>query len=267
MHIQFYKYQGTGNDFVILDNRQNIYSGLTRGQVSLLCDRRFGIGGDGLMLLNLKDGYDFEMVYYNADGGESSMCGNGGRCLVKFAYDLGIRKSIYRFIAVDGEHEAEIDLDGIVSLKMKNVDGIKINHGDFILDTGSPHYVKMISNVMDYDVSKKGREIRNSPQFIDEGINVNYVEQRNDDEIIVRTYERGVEDETFSCGTGVPAAALVCYHNENGFNDVTVHTKGGKLTVEYDRVNDNHYENIWLCGPADKVFEGQITLFDEAMSR
>lgn len=262
MHIQFCKYQGTGNDFVILDNRESIYTGLTKEQVALLCDRRFGIGADGLMLLNLKEGYDFEMIYYNADGGESSMCGNGGRCLVKFAYDVGIRKSIYHFIAVDGEHEAEIDPDGIVSLKMKNVNGIRVSHGDFILDTGSPHYVKMISNVMNYDVFKKGREIRNSAPFADEGINVNYVEQKNEDEIIVRTYERGVEDETFSCGTGVTAAALVCFHNENGYNDVTVHTKGGKLTVEYDRISDTHYENIWLCGPAEKVFEGELIIPD-----
>jgi diaminopimelate epimerase len=260
MEIQFYKYQGTGNDFIILDNRELAYSGLNTEQVNFLCDRRFGIGGDGLMMLNLKEGYDFEMIYFNADGRESSMCGNGGRCLVKFAYDLGIHKNVYRFLAVDGDHEAEIDPDGTVSLKMKNVSGIKISHGDFILDTGSPHYVKMIRNVMEYDVYRKGKEIRNSPAFVEEGINVNYVEHKNDEEIIVRTYERGVENETFSCGTGVTAAALVCYHNENGFNEVTVHTRGGKLTVEFDRLDDDHYENIWLCGPAEKVFEGRMEL-------
>lgn len=260
MQIQFYKYQGTGNDFIILDNRDQVYSELTTDQVSLLCDRRFGIGADGLMMLNLKEGYDFEMVYYNADGRESSMCGNGGRCLVKFAHNIGIRKDMYYFLAVDGEHEAEIALDGIVSLKMKNVNGIRVSHGDFILDTGSPHYVKIVRNVMEYDVLRKGREIRYSSAFAEEGINVNYVEQKNDDEIIVRTYERGVENETFSCGTGVTAAALVCYHNENGFNDVTVRTKGGKLTVEFDRINDDQYENIWLCGPAEKVFEGNVLL-------
>jgi diaminopimelate epimerase len=260
MQIQFYKYQGTGNDFVILDNREQAYSDLTTAQVNFLCDRRFGVGADGLMMLNMKEGFDFEMIYYNADGRESSMCGNGGRCLVKFAYDMGIRKEMYHFLAVDGEHEAEIDLNGIVSLRMKNVEGIRVSHGDFILDTGSPHYVKMIKDVMDYDVFRKGKEIRYSSAFAEEGINVNYVEQKDDDEIIVRTYERGVENETYSCGTGVTAAALVCYHNENGFNDVTVHTKGGKLTVEYDRIDDNHYENIWLCGPAEKVFEGKIEL-------
>lgn len=260
MQINFYKYQGTGNDFIILDNREGVYGDLTREQVNHLCNRRFGIGADGLMLLNTKSEYDFEMVYYNADGGESSMCGNGGRCLVKFAYDIGIRKSVYHFLAVDGEHEAEIDTDGIVSLRMKNVSDIRVSHGDFILDTGSPHYVKLIPDVMKYDVLRKGRELRYSTPFAEQGINVNYVEQTKDDEIIVRTYERGVEDETYSCGTGVTAAALVCYHNENGFNDVTVHTKGGKLTVEYDRLDDDHYENIWLCGPAEKVFEGMIEM-------
>lgn len=260
MQIQFHKYQGTGNDFIILDNRDRKYQDLTKDRVNLLCDRRFGIGADGLMLLNLKDRYDFEMIYYNADGLESSMCGNGGRCLVKFAYNIGIRKETYHFVAVDGEHEAEIDLDGIVSLHMKNVKGIRTNHGDFILDTGSPHYVKMVANVMEYEVYKKGKEIRYSPSFTEGGINVNFVEQKNDDEIIVRTYERGVEDETLSCGTGVTAAALVCYHNENGFNDVTVHTRGGKLTVEFDRIDEDHYENIWLCGPAEKVFAGTIEI-------
>lgn len=260
MNIQFYKYQGTGNDFIILDNRTGIYSDLTNEQVKLLCDRRFGIGGDGLMLLNIREGYDFEMIYYNADGREGSMCGNGGRCLVKFAYDVGIRNELYHFLATDGDHDAEIDADGIVSLKMKDVQGIKVSHGDFILDTGSPHYVKIISDVMEYDVYKKGKEIRYSPPFAEQGINVNYVEQTDDDEIIVRTYERGVEAETYSCGTGVTAAALVCYHNENGFNDVTVRTRGGKLSVEYDRIDEDHYENIWLCGPAEKVFAGTIQM-------
>lgn len=260
MHIEFFKYQGTGNDFVILDNRKLAFEHLTNEQVKFLCDRRFGIGADGLMLLNLKDGYDFEMVYYNADGNEGSMCGNGGRCLVKFAHDMGIRRSVYRFAAVDGDHEAEIDPDGTVSLKMQDVTNIRITHGDFVLNTGSPHYVKMITNVLDYDVYNKGRQIRNSAAFAEEGINVNYVEQRTDDEIIVRTYERGVEAETYSCGTGVTAAALVCYHNENGFNEVTVHTKGGKLSVEYDRIDDDHFQNIWLCGPAEKVFTGTMEL-------
>ncbi|WEK33564.1 MAG: diaminopimelate epimerase [Candidatus Pseudobacter hemicellulosilyticus] len=260
MEIQFFKYQGTGNDFVILDNRSGSYTQLTTQEVNAICDRRYGIGADGLMLLNTREGYDFEMIYYNADGRPSTMCGNGGRCLVKFAWHQGIRKNSYHFIAADGDHEAEIDDDGTVALKMKDVKLIKDFHGDFVLDTGSPHYVKMVSDVMEMDVFRKGTDIRNSQPFAKEGINVNFVEQKKEDEIIVRTFERGVEDETYSCGTGVTAAALVCYHNERGFNDVTVFTKGGRLTVEYDRINDDEYENVWLCGPAERVFEGRMTV-------
>jgi diaminopimelate epimerase len=200
------------------------------------------------------------MKYYNSDGRESSMCGNGGRCLTKFAWHMGIHKPMYHFLAVDGDHEAEIDDDGTVSLKMKDVKGIKEYHGDFILDTGSPHYVKMVHNVGDFNVYQKGHDIRNSNAFAKDGINVNFVEQNDDDEITVRTYERGVENETLSCGTGVTASALVCYHNEIGFNNVTVNTQGGKLSVEFDRLDDDAFNNIWLCGPAEKVFEGFISI-------
>lgn len=261
MQINFHKYEGTGNDFIILDNRSLSYSSLNTEQIKKLCDRRFGIGADGLMMLCNKDGYDFEMKYYNADGQEGSMCGNGGRCLVKFAHAGGIRKSEYKFWAVDGEHEAEIDPDGTVSLKMKDVDKVRQFHGDFILNTGSPHYIKMVDNVMNMDVYQKGRNIRYSKEFEQEGINVNFTEQLADeDKIIVRTYERGVEDETYSCGTGVTAAALVCWHNENGFNDVEVKTLGGKLNVEFDRLDDDRYVNIWLSGPANKVYEGMVVV-------
>jgi len=258
MKMHFYKYQGTGNDFIILDNRNWSYTALTTERVKALCDRRFGIGADGLMLLNSKTGYDFEMKYYNADGREGSMCGNGGRCLVKFAYEAGIRKEHYRFSAIDGDHEAELESEGTVRLKMKDVTGIREYHGDFILDTGSPHYVKIVSDVMDYDVFDKGMEIRHSADFAKEGINVNFVEQKDPDDIIVRTYERGVEDETLSCGTGVTASAIACYHNEIGYNHVTVVTRGGKLVVEFDRADDNNFRNIWLSGPAEKVFEGEV---------
>ena len=258
MKIHFQKYQGTGNDFIIIDNRDNHIAQLDTDSIKLLCDRRFGIGADGLMLLNQKAPYDFEMKYFNADGRESSMCGNGGRCLVKFAYSLGIHKSRYHFMAIDGEHEAEIDDNGTVRLKMKDVKKVVEIYGDYILNTGSPHYVKLVHEVMQCDVVKKGRDIRNSSDFEKEGINVNFVEQTEPDEITVRTYERGVEDETLSCGTGVTASALVLYHNDVGFNDVTVNTRGGRLTVEYDRMADGSFENIWLCGPADKVFEGDV---------
>ena len=261
MDIHFYKYQGTGNDFVILDNRKKAYYNLDEKQVKFLCDRKFGIGADGLMLLNESNAYDFEMKYYNSDGREGSMCGNGGRCLVKFANHMGIKKTNYRFIAVDGEHEARIDDEGRVSLQMQDVPNIKEYFGDFILNTGSPHYVQLVKDVMTLDVFKKGRDIRYSKNFELEGINVNFVEQVDkEDKIIVRTYERGVEDETLSCGTGVTAAALVCYHNDNGFNRVEVQTLGGKLSVEYDRLMESGFENIWLSGPAEKVFEGDISL-------
>ena len=260
MIIQFAKYQGTGNDFVILDNRDNKYDSLTKKQIEFLCDRRFGIGADGLMLLNTHANYDFEMKYYNSDGRESSMCGNGGRCLTKFASDMGLILSDYKFIAIDGEHEASINTDGTVALKMNDVDDIKYDHGNFILDTGSPHFVTMANDVMHLDVFKKGREIRYSDEFKEEGINVNFVQQTEEpDKIIVRTYERGVEDETYSCGTGVTACALVCYHNDNGFNRVEIQTKGGQLSVEYDKLGDS-FKNVWLNGPAVKVFEGMVDL-------
>lgn len=258
MTLHFYKYQGTGNDFIVADNRKNELS-LTTEQINNLCDRRFGIGADGLMLLNQIAGFDFEMKYYNADGKPGTMCGNGGRCMTKFAYHLGIHRELYRFLASDGVHEAEIDIDGIVSVRMKDVTTFRKFHTDFLVDTGSPHYIKMTTNVMELDVFKKGSEIRHSKEFEEEGINVNFVEQAEEvDKIIVRTYERGVEDETLSCGTGVTAAALVCYHNENGFNEVEVTTLGGKLSVEFDKTDEYKFENIWLCGPAEKIFEGTV---------
>jgi len=256
MIITFYKYQGTGNDFVILDNRDGKIH-LDQHQVKKICDRRFGIGADGLMLLNANDGYDFEMKYYNADGRESTMCGNGGRCLVKFAYQMGIHKPNYLFIAVDGEHEAYIQDNGWVNLKMKDVDGIEEHFEYSILDTGSPHYVKPVSDIMNHDVVHEGKSVRYNDRFKKAGINVNFVEA-NEDKIYVRTYERGVEDETLSCGTGVTASALVFAHNDNGFNHVNVQTPGGNLAVEFYKLGDNKFNDIWLCGPADFVFQGQM---------
>jgi len=260
MQTHFYKYQGTGNDFVILNNLDGKYNNLTNEQVKRLCDRRFGIGADGLMLLNRHPEYDFEMTYYNADGRESSMCGNGGRCLTQFANDMGILKNDYVFQAIDGRHEASIETNGTVALKMKDVASIQYAHGDYIVDTGSPHYIKMVGDLDAMDVVRKGRDVRYSREFSEKGINVNFVQETDQaDEIRVRTYERGVEDETLSCGTGVTAAALVCSHNDAGFNRVEVQTRGGRLAVEYDRI-DGRYENIWLIGPAQKVFEGTIEI-------
>lgn len=261
MRTEFFKYHGTGNDFVIIDNRNGHDLKLSQDQVKKLCDRKFGIGADGLMLLNDKPGFDFEMVYFNSDGRVGTMCGNGGRCLIKFAETIGIQKETYKFIATDGEHEARIDTNGIIYLKMNDVDMLVNHHGDFLVDTGSPHYIKLVPQLATFDVVKKGREIRNSREFEKEGINVNFVEQLDEpDKIFVRTYERGVENETLSCGTGVTAAALVCYHNENGFNEVEVKTLGGRLNVEFDRVDDGKFRNIWLCGPAERVFAGTIEI-------
>lgn len=258
MKIDFFKYQGTGNDFVILENRDNRYDNLSTAQVKQICNRRFGVGADGLMLLCNHDTLDFEMIYYNADGNKSSMCGNGGRCLVKFAKHQGMYKVTYRFMAVDGPHEAEIDMHDIVRLKMQDVQSVEFHTGHAILNTGSPHFVKFARNVEDIDVLETGRNIRYSKPFKKDGINVNFVEPTNEDGIYVRTYERGVEDETMSCGTGVTAAALMNAHNERGFNRVEVKTPGGRLSVEYNKINEDHFENIWLCGPAELVYKGEI---------
>ena len=258
MKLEFYKYQGTGNDFIIIDNFNRQAPVLTPKQIKHLCDRRFGIGADGLMLLNKKEGYDFEMIYYNADGNQSSMCGNGGRCIVKLAHHAGIHKNNYHFYAIDGAHEAEIDIDNTVRLKMNDVNEVLYHGGYATLNTGSPHFVKFAANVKNIDVFDSGRTIRNSDAFIKDGINVNFVETISEDSIYVRTYERGVEDETLSCGTGVTAAALVSAHNDNGFNTVDVKVPGGRLRVEFDKVDDQHFENIWLCGPAEFVFKGEI---------
>jgi diaminopimelate epimerase len=259
MTIEFFKYQGTGNDFVILDNRLARYGSLSREAVKSLCDRRFGIGADGLMLLNNREGVDFEMKYFNADGGESTMCGNGGRCLVKAASDLGLKAPLYRFHAIDGLHDATIETDGMVCLRMKDVRGIS-DHGDhFILDTGSPHYVMPVNGVADMDVYEKGHAIRYSSPFAAEGINVNFIEKSAATAtIVVRTYERGVEDETLSCGTGVTAAALVSYAAD-GLNEIEVHTRGGRLQVRYVKDGD-FYHDIWLKGPAERVFTGTIDI-------
>ena len=214
------------------------------------------------MLLRTKEGYDFEMIYYNADGKRGTMCGNGGRCIVKFASKLGLKKDEYIFLAVDGEHRAKVNLNKEVSLKMNDVFNITFDKDHFILNTGSPHYVKYVRDLQNFDVVNEGKKIRNSKEFAEEGINVNFVEEIDKDTIYVRTYERGVEDETYSCGTGVTAAALIAAHNDNGFNRVEVKTKGGDLNVEFQKVSENEFRNIWLSGPALFVFKGEMKIKD-----
>ena len=252
--MEFYKYQGTGNDFVMIDNRNLDFPKNTE-IIKKLCDRRFGIGADGLILLENDDKYDFKMVYYNSDGNESTMCGNGGRCLVAFAFFLGLFEKRCQFIAIDGEHEAEVH-NGIVKLKMINVNEIKNIHQDFELNTGSPHYVKYIENISDFNVFEEGKAIRNSENYKEKGINVNFVEKISPEEIYVRTYERGVEDETYSCGTGVTASALT-FLRKNNLNSIKVKTLGGNLKVYADK-NEDSFCNIWLEGPAKQVFKGKV---------
>ena len=254
--MEFYKYQGTGNDFVMIDNR-DLQFPKDQKIIKKLCDRRFGIGADGLILLENDPQYDFKMVYYNSDGGESTMCGNGGRCLVAFAFFLDIFEEKCTFIAIDGEHEAEIK-NGIVKLKMIDVENISLDGNDSVLNTGSPHYVKYVNNIDLFNVFAEGKQIRYSPTYQEKGINVNFVEKISNEEIFVRTYERGVEDETFSCGTGVTASALT-FLEKNNLNTVKVETLGGKLKV-YAEKNGESFLNIWLEGPAKQVFRGKIDL-------
>ncbi len=260
MQLSFYKYQGTGNDFILIDNRTNEIS-LTTEQIHFLCDRRFGIGADGLMLLELEPGSDFKMVYYNSDGNPSSMCGNGGRCITAFAKHLGIIKNTAKFLAIDGLHDATIDENEIVSLKMQDVKNIEVGDDYFYLNTGSPHFVKFINNVENFDVKNMGALIRYNDRFKEEGTNVNFIE-RVEDNLFVRTYERGVEDETYSCGTGVTAAALVAAIKgiSNGKNNCLIKTLGGNLEVKFERVLEQNFYNIWLIGPAQRVFNGTIEI-------
>lgn len=256
-NIPFYKYEGTGNDFVLVDQRQEIY--LTRQDTNLIehiCNRRFGIGADGLILLQNVEDYDFEMIYFNSDGRESTMCGNGGRCIAAFANYLGVAGDHCRFLAIDGPHEAKI-IGNWVELKMSNVTDVEIGDGSFVLNTGSPHYVVFVEDLSDINIVESGQVIRYSDRFRKEGINVNFVE-KTDGGIEVATYERGVEDETLSCGTGVTAAAL-SYHLANpnlNASEVAISTKGGQLKVRFEKGKEKGFENIWLCGPANRVFEG-----------
>jgi diaminopimelate epimerase len=264
MLIEFYKYHGTGNDFVIVDNRADSFSA-TREQIALLCHRRFGIGSDGLMLLNNSSHADFEMKYYNSDGNPSSMCGNGGRCIVAFAARMGLITKKTAFIAPDGMHEAVIlnnESDtSVISLKMADVASISKVKKDYILNTGSPHFVRFVNDVSDYEVVDEGRSIRYFEDYSLEGINVNFV-SAHEDYIFVRTYERGVEDETLSCGTGVTAASLAwATVNELDAGTVNVHTNGGNLKVSFEK-HGRVFSEVFLEGPAQFVFKGTIEIDD-----
>lgn len=258
MNIKFQKYQGTGNDFIIIDNRQGLYE-LSRDIVRLLCDRKFGIGADGLMLLEQCEQTDFRMRYFNADGGEATLCGNGSRCIVDFAYRLGLFEQTTRFMAADGEHEGQMTKNG-VKVKMHDVKDILVTPEYSYLNTGSPHYVKIVEDAFQIEVVKEGRKIRYSTAFAPEGTNVNFITP-TDNYLKVATYERGVENETLACGTGCVASALtLALRNRDTKNVYHIQTKGGKLKVSFERRPDNSFTNIWLEGPAEKVFTGEIEI-------
>lgn len=258
MDIHFYKYQGAGNDFVIADNR-NAGIALSKEQISFLCNRHMGIGADGLMLLENAEGFDFRMVYYNSDGNESTMCGNGGRCIAAFAKHIGVIGDSANFVAIDGAHTAAIDADGTVHLAMQNVTGIDFADNHAVLNTGSPHYVTWVDDVDGTDVFHNGRDIRNRAVFQPKGINVNFV-QPTDNGIKVRTYERGVEDETLSCGTGVTASAIATVGDAVGKFDTAIYTPGGLLRVSFTKDNPQTAKDVILTGPAQLVFEGDVRL-------
>lgn len=258
--IKFSKYQGAGNDFVVIDNRSGFFNRNDDKLVHSLCDRRFGIGADGLMLLQHNENFDFEMVYYNADGGEASMCGNGGRCIVAFARDLGIIHDKTVFLAVDGVHQAYIQ-DDQVDLSMIEISSIQRDGDAYVLNTGSPHYVIWADDLKNSNVYEAGFAIRNSATYQKEGINVNFVEQEGDG-YFVRTFERGVEDETLACGTGATAAAIAIalHHGLAGKQEIPIRVLGGQLYISFDK-QGQRFTEVRLKGPAKLVFEGLFSPF------
>ena len=257
METTFYKYQGTGNDFVVIDNRTLFFPKEDERLVAHLCHRRFGIGADGLILLEDDTDTDFKMVYFNADGKEGSMCGNGGRCIVAFAKFLGVIGEVTRFMAVDGLHEASVNED-IISLKMQDVSEIHEKPNAIFLNTGSPHHVQLVSDIENFNVVKEGAKLRYGI-YGETGSNINFVEQGASDTFKVRTYERGVENETLSCGTGVTAVALAMHHSGKVDGEsVNIDAVGGRLKVDF-KLDQGTYHQIYLTGEAKQVFKGTIS--------
>jgi diaminopimelate epimerase len=258
--LRFYKYQGTGNDFLLGDNRNGQYGILTAAQIEKLCDRRFGIGADGFVLLEPAPNKDFSMRYFNANGKPGSFCGNGARCTIQFAHHLAIVKDEYFFSAADGDHCARREADGTISLLMRPVTALHPHQDGVFADTGSPHLVVMVEDLDNVDVVVAGRSIRYNDTYRETGINVNFVQRTDDPTTIrVRTYEREVEDETYSCGTGSVAAALAVADQTSGPQQIGVQTKGGNLFVRFTK-QPSEYSDIWLRGPAVFVFETTLDL-------
>lgn len=260
MRVTFYKYQGAGNDFVMLDNRFMCFLKDDSSLVAKLCDRRFGVGADGLILIEKSAEADFSMVYYNADGNESTMCGNGGRCAVAFAKELGIVDRVCEFIAVDGIHYAELFDRNLVRLKMRDVAKVnRVGQGYFV-DTGSPHHIEFVDNVEDWDVYVEGRKLRWDDRYQPGGTNVNFVSMGKDNTWHMRTFERGVENETLSCGTGAVAVAIVLHRRGMLMeNEVELKVSGGKLRVNFIPKAEA-YTEIFLNGEAQQVYKGEINL-------
>lgn len=256
-NIQFYKYQGTGNDFIMIDNRNLLFDGGEHHLITRLCNRRFGIGADGLILIQNHPDCDFEMVYFNADASQS-MCGNGSRCAVKFAQKLNIIQDHCTFMAIDGLHEATIS-NGHIKLKMGDVSQVDKVEDDYYINTGSPHYVKFVNHIDKFPVYEAGKAIRNSEPYKAKGTNVNFVSLNGHNKIFVRTYERGVEDETLSCGTGVTACALAASFSDY-VSPVKVETLGGALEIAFLQETDGSFRDIYLSGPAEEVFSGTISI-------
>jgi diaminopimelate epimerase len=261
LKIVFYKYQGTGNDFVMLDGRSKKFVLPSEKQINQLCHRQFGIGADGLIVICKSKKADFEMLYFNADGKPGSMCGNGGRCAIAFAKELGLIKTKTQFLAYDGAHEGAIDNKGAVTIRMSDVKGISKEGQDFELNTGSPHYIIFKKEIYKLDVFSEGQKIRYNKVYSDKGINVNFVDIRKND-LYVRTYERGVENETLSCGTGVTAAAIAFANLEKKKKNYTIkiQTLGGNLKVSFKTKDHNLFTEIQLTGPATQVYQGQINI-------
>lgn len=259
MKINFSKYHGAGNDFVIIDNRDKSFPKSTK-LINHLCNRHFGIGADGLMLLESSPDADFLMQYYNSDGNESTMCGNGGRCITLFAKKVGIIGMSTHFTGIDGVHESHIDSENIINLKMQNVSSIEIGNDYYFLDTGSPHYVRFVDDVQKVDVFSQGKQIRNTFNLQNGGTNVNFIDYK-DGIINIRTFERGVENETLACGTGTVASTIAYYLHTKKFEpEYRIQTQGGTLYVKFNVINERTFNNIWLKGPAVHVFDGEIEI-------
>jgi len=262
MLVQFSKYHGTGNDFLMVDGREQDTSIFDTKVIKRLCDRRFGIGGDGLIILEESKHFDFTMRYFNADGREGTMCGNGGRCITAFARALGICGVQTTFEGIDGVHEASILSNGEIRLKLIDVSEIDRLEDGYLLNTGSPHFVNFVSKLEQIEVEREGAEIRHQSRFGKGGVNVNFVELGPaTNEITVRTFERGVEGETWSCGTGVAAAAISAFFHSGTDNlSYQVHTRGGKLNVSFKSLANQHFTEIYLIGPASHVYDGTIDI-------